>query len=248
MAWRSAKNKKPPRRVSPDDVWQDRLPWFRLYRFLQVTLGAVLRGAFRVQRVNLESLPKTGALILVTNHFSNIDPALVIASAPRPLFHFAKQGVFRPRGFRHWLFLTAGGQIPVDRERGGNEAAVRAAVRALARGAAMAVYPEGHRSPDGRLRRGRTGVGRLALLTGAPCYPVAVQGTFEAWPKQRKFPRLFRRTRVIVGAPRVYPKDLRRANDPRAAQKVTDELMSDVAKLLGQSYDPATAPPPTAAH
>lgn len=169
---------------------------------------------------------------------------IVIAASHRLLFHFAKHTLFR-KGFLRWLFLHGGGQVPVVREAvGGNEEALRAAVRAVEQGAAFCVYPEAHRSPDGRMRRGRPGAGRLAYLTGAPCYPVAVQGTYEVWPKGRRLPRLFRGTRVIVGEPRVFPRDARKAEDTPTAQAATDLLMKDLANLIGEPYEPSRAPPP----
>jgi 1-acyl-sn-glycerol-3-phosphate acyltransferase len=216
----------------------------RTYRFLQASLGPVGRFLFRTKRIGLRKIPKKGAAILVTNHVSNLDPVLVVCSMRRPVFHLGKHTLFTKR-FRAWFFERLGGQIPVHRERGGNEGAIQAAVAVLRKGFALGIYPEAHRSPDGRLRRGKPGLGRIAYLSGAPCYPVAVDGTFRAWPKGRKFPKLFRRTRLIVGDPRVYPRDPAKAEDFEACQAVTDELMTDIARLLGQPYDAKTAPPPT---
>lgn len=228
-----------------DRAWrEDHHPWFRLYRFLRFFLGGLIRLLFRVQRVGVRTIPRTGPVILVTNHASNLDPILVVASVPRPLFHLGKHTLFIRRPSRYF-FYHMGGQIPVDRQAGGNEAALQAAVRALGRGVAFAIYPEGHRSSDGQLRRGKTGVGRLALLSGAPCYPVAVDRTWLVWPKHERFPRLFRRTRVLVGAPRRYPKDPEAAENRARTQQIADELMGDLAKLLGQPYDPSAALPPS---
>jgi 1-acyl-sn-glycerol-3-phosphate acyltransferase len=214
----------------------------RTYRTLQAVFGPVARFLFRTQRVGVNRIPKRGPAILVTNHVSNLDPVVVVLSMHRPIFHLGKHTLFTKR-FRSWFFQTLGGQIPVNREKGGNEAAIQAAVAALRKGFAIGIYPEAHRSPDGRLRRGKPGLGRIAYLSGAPCYPVAVDGTFHVWPKGKKMPRLFRRTRVIVGEPRAYPVDAAKAESYDACQAVTDELMSDIARLLGQDYDPTRAPP-----
>lgn len=214
--------------------------WF--FRFVQWTLSPLVRFTFATRRVNHKSIPKKGPVILVSNHCSNIDPVLVVVSMRRTVYHLGKHTLFKSWPTR-FFFGTLGGQIPVDRERGGNLAAVNAAVRVLETGRALGIYPEGRRSPDGKLCRGRTGVARLALLTGAPVYPVAIEGTHRIWPKGKTFPRLFRRTRVIVGAPRQYPKDPEHADDPRRAREITDEIMMDLARLLGQDdYDPKTAP------
>lgn len=221
--------------------WGEDRHALRLYRSLQVVLGPIARFLFRTRRSGIRKIPKRGPVILVTNHASNLDPVLVVLSMRRPVFHLGKRELFTTR-FRSWFFQTLGGQIPVDRERGGNDPAIDAAVRALERGMAIGIYPEAHRSPDGRLQRGKFGVGRLAYLTGAPCYPVAVDGTFEVWPKTKRLPRPFRRTRILVGEPRRYARDAARAQDREACQRVADDLMGDLAKLLGQDYDPATAP------
>lgn len=223
---------------------EDRRHAIRTYRTLQVTAGAVARWLFSVKRVGIRKIPKRGPCILVTNHVSNLDPVIVVASMRRPIFHLGKHTLFTKR-FRAWFFETLGGQIPVNREGGGNEAAIQAALKALKKGFALGIYPEAHRSPDGRLRRGKAGLGRIVYLSGAPVYPVAVDGTFEVWPKGKTMPRLFKRTRVVVGEPRHYPLDPAKAENYAACQAVTDEVMGDIARLLGQPYDPATALPPT---
>lgn len=199
------------------------------------TFGPIARFLFQVRRRNTRRIPKKGPCILVVNHVSNLDPVVVVAAVRRPVLHLAKHTLFTKR-FRSFFFQRVLGQIPVNRERGGNEAAIEAALHALEQGAALAVYPEGSRSPDGRLQRGRSGLGRLALLSGAPCIPVAVDGMFEVLPKHRKMPRLLRPVRVLVGEPRRWSPDPERAADRDACQAITDELMSELARLLGQSY------------
>lgn len=233
------------RRPPPDAVraWTEREPAARTYRAIQATVSPLLRGVFRIERHGVRRIPKKGPVILVTNHASNLDPVLVIASVRRPLYHLGKHTLFTTR-LRSWFFQTLGGQIPVNRERGGNEPAIQAAVAALERGVALGIYPEAHRSPDGTLRRGKSGVGRIAYLSGAPCIPVAVEGTWRVWPKGRRFPKLFSRTRVLVGAPRTWPRDPAKAADRDACQEVADTLMADLASLLGQPYDAKRAPPP----
>jgi 1-acyl-sn-glycerol-3-phosphate acyltransferase len=205
------------------------------YRLVQILFGWLVRLLFLTSRHGLEKLPKKGPVILASNHASNIDPVLVVASMPRPIFHLGKHTLFR-----HWLpglFLqTLGGQIPVDRETGGNQSALDAGLIVLERGLALGIYPEGTRSSNGKLQPGRTGVALFAFLTGAPVYPVALQGTYEAWPRQKRFPRLFRRTRLLVGEPIQVPKDPRAADDPRRCRQLTDDIMTALGRLVGQSY------------
>lgn len=221
--------------------WEGEFHATRLYRFLQILVSPIFRFFFRIKRSGHKTIPRTGGVILVTNHSSYLDPVIVVGSIPRPIFHLGKHTLFTTR-FRRWFFGTLGGQIPVHRGRGSNEGAVRAAVNVLGEGLALGIYPEGTRSPDGRLCRGRTGVARVALLSGAPIYPVALVGTREAWPPGKGFPRLFRQVKVLVGSPRRYEVDPQKADDPRELRRVTDEIMTDLARLLGQPYDPATAP------
>jgi 1-acyl-sn-glycerol-3-phosphate acyltransferase len=212
----------------------------RLYRMLQQIASPLIRGLFNVKRVQHAKIPKQGGVILVSNHCSNIDPVLVVGSIGRPVFHLGKHTLFTSHA-KTWFFQHMGGQIPVDRRAGGNEAAIDAAVRCVEAGNALGIYPEGHRSPDGRLHKGKTGVARIAVRTGAPIFPVAIKGTYEVWPKGQGFPKLFRPTEVIVGTPRVYPKQPALVGDDRLMRAITDELMMDLAKLLHQPYDPAAA-------
>jgi len=226
--------------VRPTD-WEAERHATRLYRVLQILASPIIRFFFWTRRRGHRQIPKRGPVILVSNHNSNLDPLLVVGSIPRPVFHLGKHTLFTTR-FRRWFFQKLGGQIPVDRNRGGNEDAIRAAVHVLGRGYALGIYPEGRRSPDGNLCRGRTGVARVALLSGAPVYPVGLVGAREVWPKGKAFPRFFRRTQCLVGPPRQYAVDPAKADDARELRRVTDEIMTDLAKVLGQPYDPATAP------
>lgn len=229
-----------PPAAPPTTAWTKRRHALRLYRFLQILLAPLIRFFFLTRRRGHKTIPRKGPVILVSNHASNIDPVLVVGSVRRPVFHLGKHTLFTSR-FKAWFFQTLGGQIPVDRFRGGNQAAVEAALRVLERGQALGIYPEGGRTPDGRLCRGHTGVARIALLSGAPVYPVAIAGTYRAWPKRKKLPRLFRPTKVLVGAPRVYSRDPRAADDASQLRRITDELMTDLAGLLGQPYEPRQA-------
>jgi 1-acyl-sn-glycerol-3-phosphate acyltransferase len=200
------------------------------------------RLLFATRRIGHKRLPKKGAVILASNHVSNIDPVLVVLSMRRPIFHLAKHTLFK-NWFTRGFFEYLGGQISVDRDRGGNEAAFEAGKAVLARGLALGIYPEGVRSYDGLLTAGRTGVARLALLTGSPIYPVAIDGTFRVWPRGQRFPRLFRRTRVIVGDPIPVERDEQAAGDPRRLRELTDRVMYALAGLLGQPDPPKSVDP-----
>jgi 1-acyl-sn-glycerol-3-phosphate acyltransferase len=224
------------------EAWNGRSHPLWLYRFVQFMLGPLIRLVFNVRRRGHRTIPKRGPVILATNHASVLDPVIVVASMHRTVHHLAKHTLFR-RWFWRFFFETLGGQIPVDRDRGGNRAAVDAAVTALRRGVALGIYPEGGRSPDGRLRMGRTGVARIALTAGVPIYPVAVMGPDRVLPKWSWFPRLFRRTEVRVGPPIWVPLDPAAADDPRRCRELTDRVMIALGDLIGQVYDPADPPP-----
>jgi 1-acyl-sn-glycerol-3-phosphate acyltransferase len=206
-----------------------------LYALVQRLGAGPVRFAFHVSARGFEKIPRTGPVILASNHASNIDPVLVVACLRRPLFHLGKHTLFGSR-FGSWFLETLGGQIPVDRESGGNEDSLEAGLEVLQRGLALGIYPEGTRTPDGRLQPGRTGVALFAYLTGAPVFPVALKGTFETWPRDRRFPRLRLPTAVIVGDPITVPREPAAAQDPRRCRQLTDDIMTALGGLLGLTY------------
>ncbi len=222
-------------------VWHTGEPPVRLYRTVQLLLGWTLRLAFLTRCQGIEKIPGKGPVILASNHPSYLDAPLVVASIPRPVFYLGKHTIVN-HPFASLFLKRLGGQIPVDTETGGNEDALQAGLRVLARGFALGICPEGTRSPDGRLMRARTGVARFAFLTGTPVYPVAVGGTYRAWPVKRKLPRLFAGTEIIVGDPVTVTRDPRAADDPRLCRQLADEIMARLGELLGQPYEPAPLP------
>ncbi len=219
-------------------IWHTGEPLVRGYRAVQVLLGWVVRLAFLTKRQGLEKIPKEGPVILASNHPSYLDAPLVVASVRRPVFYLGKHTIFN-NPFGSLFLKKLGGQIPVDRETGGNEDALQAGLRVLARGFALGICPEGTRSPDGRLMRARTGVAIFAFLTGTPVYPVAIEGTFRAWPVRRKYPRLFTPTEIIVGDPLIVTRDPLAADNPRLCRQLADDIMARLGGLLGQPYEPA---------
>jgi 1-acyl-sn-glycerol-3-phosphate acyltransferase len=217
-----------------------------LYRLVQRVGAGPVRFAFRTSARGIDKIPRTGPVIVASNHASNIDPVLVVACLGRPLFHLGKHTLFGSR-FAGWFLETLGGQIPVDRETGGNEDSLEAGLEVLGRGLALGIYPEGTRTPDGLLLPGRTGVALFAFLTGAPVFPVALKGTFEAWPRGRRFPRLRMPTSVIVGDPIRVPREPAAAEDPRRCRQLTDDIMTALGSLLGLTYQRARVPGSTTA-
>jgi 1-acyl-sn-glycerol-3-phosphate acyltransferase len=181
-----------------------------------------------------EHVPADGPVILASNHLSFIDSVVIRFAAPRRVMFLTKAEYFTGRGLRGRLmrwFFTAAGSVPVSRgQHRAAQAALDAALEVLAAGTVFGIYPEGTRSLDGRLYRGRTGVAWLALTSGAPVVPVALHGTERLQPVGKRLPRPHRVT-VRFGPP------LRFTGDPgsaRARRAVTNEVMHAIADLSGQ--------------
>jgi 1-acyl-sn-glycerol-3-phosphate acyltransferase len=208
-------------------------------RTVRLFLAWLVRLLWRTSRRGHQSVPRRGAVIVAFNHASLLDAPLVSASIPRPLYYLVKEVVFGG-GVRAFLLRHVFGQIRL-RDAGSNAGALVDAIAVLELGRAVALAPEGTRSPDGEIKRGRTGVAMLAYATGAPVYPVAIGGAYEAWPRSRRRPRLFAPTSVTVGDPIVVERDPAASDDPRRCRMLTDEVMGAIAAQLGKPYEPAQA-------
>jgi 1-acyl-sn-glycerol-3-phosphate acyltransferase len=208
-----------------------------LYGVLHRIVPPLLRAIWRPHVIGLENVPRSGPLILASNHQSFIDSVVIPAVAPRPVNFLAKSDYFEGRGIKGRLvkewFVTFGA-MPVDRDD--SRAAIASldtALGVLAEGGAFGIYPEGTRSRDGRLYRGRTGVAQLALTSGAPIVPVGLIGTDRLQPVGSNRPRLVRIT-VKFGE----PIDVRGRYDGvppgKARREITDAVMDAIQKLTGQ--------------
>jgi 1-acyl-sn-glycerol-3-phosphate acyltransferase len=203
-------------------------------------IGPLLRLLLRPRVVGAAHIPATGPVILAGNHLSFIDPVALAALARRRVRFLAASTYFVKRGLGGrfvGLFLTHTGMEPIDRSGGSaSEASLLAGLAVLSRGRVLGIYPEGSRSRDGRLHRGRTGVARLALLSGAPVVPVAMIGTDQVLPVHSRsvLPRL-RRIEMRVGAP-LLPDPTASATDGVALRVFTDEVMAALQQLSGQEY------------
>nr|WP_084693261.1 lysophospholipid acyltransferase family protein [Actinomadura atramentaria] len=203
-------------------------------------VAPVLRLIFRPRVEGLENVPHYGPLIVASNHLSFIDSFIIPLSLPRPVTYVAKAEYFEGGGlkgrFVHW-FLTTLGHVPI--ERGAQRAAMGAleqAVEILENGGAFAIYPEGTRSQDGRLYRGRTGVGWLVLASGARVLPVGLAGTERIQPIGSGRPRVLApRPTVRIGKPLEFDhyRDLPPA---RARRVITDDIVTAIRELTGQEY------------
>jgi 1-acyl-sn-glycerol-3-phosphate acyltransferase len=202
----------------------------------RLTLGPIARALFRAKIVGRKNVPPSGPVILASNHLSFIDSVVITLFARRPVSFLAKDTYFTGtgvKGFASRIFFRGIGAIPVSRGAGqAAQDALDAGLGLLEAGEAFAIYPEGTRSRDGRLYRGKTGVAWLALTAGVPVVPVALKGTNEVQPIGSKGIRPAKVT-IQFGA----PLDLSRhgkADSGRARRHATDEVMDAIAALSGQ--------------
>ncbi|MEV6489066.1 lysophospholipid acyltransferase family protein [Actinoplanes sp. NPDC051633] len=216
-----------------------------LYSFGKITVGNAMILGWRPKVEGLENIPQTGGAIFAGNHLSVADELFLGAVVPRHLAFWAKSEYFHGAGLRGRFnrFIMEGlGAIKV--ERAGGRAALTAfdgAIPVLKAGDSVAIYPEGTRSPDGRLYRGRTGAARLAVAAGVPLIPVGVIGTDKVQPIGQPYPKPVGWGKVTIKFGK--PIDTEGRPDDRTALRVlTDELMSEIQKLTGQEYVPRYAP------
>lgn len=215
----------------------------------RLTLGPVARGLFRAKIVGRRNVPKKGPVLLASNHLSFIDSVVITLFAPRPVSFLAKDSYFTGKGFKGFLsrtFFTSIGAIPVKRGAGqAAQDALHAGLSLLHEGEAFAVYPEGTRSRDGRLYRGKTGVAWLALNAGVPVIPVALKGTDKVQPIGSNGIRPAK-VSIEFGAPIDLSKH-GKADSGRARRHATDEVMDAIAAMSGQERagDYNEAPPKT---
>ncbi len=210
------------------------------YWFLRwIALGPVLRVLFRPEVEGLEHVPEEGPAILASNHLSYTDWVFMPLTLNRKVTFVAKAEYFTTPGLKGWVqkhFFRGAGQVPIDRSSGDAAAgALRAAKKVLAAGELFGIYPEGTRSHDGKLYRGKVGVARLAIETGIPVVPVAVVGTDIVAPPGKKFGR-WTRPRVRFGRPLDFSRYQGMENDRYILRSVTDEIMYEIMRLSGQEY------------
>jgi 1-acyl-sn-glycerol-3-phosphate acyltransferase len=209
------------------------------YWIAKAILAPILRIVFRPWVEGLENVPRTGPAIFASNHVSFSDSFFFPLVVPRKITFLAKSDYFTGRGIKGWLtrqFFAGVGQVPVDRSGGrASEGALRTALRILGEGKLLGIYPEGTRSPDGRLYRGKTGVARMALEAGVPVIPVAMIGTYELQPPGKVIPRI-KRPGVRIGAPLDFSRYAGMAGDRFVLRSMTDEIMYELMQLSGQEY------------
>ena len=210
-----------------------------------VLIGPLLRLLFRPRIEGVENIPSEGAAIVAGNHLSFSDHFLMPAMLHRRITFLAKAEYFTGPGIKGRLtaaFFRSVGQIPVDRSgRGAGQAAIEEGIGVLSKDQLLGIYPEGTRSHDGRLYKGRVGVAAMALRTGVPVIPCAMVGTFELQPPGRRLPRIGRVT-IRFGEPLDFSRFEGMESERAVLRAVTDEIMYAILGLSGQEYVDLYAP------
>lgn len=211
------------------------------YRFLKkVAIGPAIEVTFHPWIEGLENLPESGAAILASNHLSFSDSIFLPIAVPRKITFLAKAEYFNAPGLRGKVtaaFFRGAGQVPVDRT-GGNAgtAAIATGVRLLKEGHLLGIYPEGTRSPDARLYRGKTGVARMALEARVPVVPVAMINTEKVQPIGRSRPNFNVDVGIRIGKPLDFSRYYGMEDDRFVLRSLTDEIMYKILDLSGQEY------------
>jgi 1-acyl-sn-glycerol-3-phosphate acyltransferase len=204
-----------------------------------IVVGPWLRVLYRPWTQNMDVVPKQGSAILVSNHLSFSDSFFLPLVCPRPITFLAKAEYFTGKGIKGLfskMFFTGVGQVPIDRTSGrAAEAAINTGIRILKQGDLLGIYPEGTRTADGRLYRGKTGMARMALESGSPVIPVAMIGTYEIQPPGKVRPKI-RRVGIRFGEPLEFGRYEGLENDRFVLRSVTDEVMYALMELSGQEY------------
>jgi 1-acyl-sn-glycerol-3-phosphate acyltransferase len=211
------------------------------YWLIKIVLAIpLLHLFFRIEVHGRENLPRHGAAVIASNHLSTIDSVFVPLVIPRKVTYLAKSQFTTGRSLGAWFrrtLMQTIGQLSIDRSGGAASAlGIAAGAGVLAKGQVLGIYPEGTRSPDGRLYRGRTGIARILVEQNAPVVPVAVFGTPQVMPKGAKFPRLGRKVIIVFGPPLDFSRYAGVGEDRFVLRAITDEIVHAISKLSGQEY------------
>lgn len=204
-----------------------------------LVVGPPVRLVFRPRVEGLHHVPHEGPAILASNHLSFSDSIFLPLVVRRRITFPAKAEYFHGKGVRGWLtrkFMTLTGQIPIDRSGGkASLVALERGLEVLRAGELFGIYPEGTRSPDGRLYRGKTGMARLALEANVPIIPCAMIDTDKAQPTGQRIPNIVR-VGVRIGPPMAYPEHAGQTDRHEVLRQITDDVMRELQRLSGQEY------------
>ena len=210
------------------------------YWFMKnLVAGPILKTVFRPWVTGLDNIPKSGGVILASNHLSFIDSVFLPLVIDRRIFFLAKSDYFRGKGLKGWAtkgFMNGTGMLPIDRSGGkASEASLNTGLKVLHDGEVLGIYPEGTRSPDGKLYRGRTGVARMILEGNVPVVPVAMIDTEKIMPQGTTIPKV-QRLGIVIGEPLDFSRFAGLESDRFILRSITDEIMYELNRLSGQEY------------
>lgn len=212
----------------------------RYWLLKNLVVVPLLRVLFRFEIHGVHNVPKSGPAIMASNHMALLDSAFVPGAIPRHVAFLGKEQLFAGKSLGARFvrsFMRAMGQLEIDRSGGtASASSLGGGVDVLRAGKLLGIYPEGTRSPDGRLHRGRTGIARVLLDTPVPVVPIAVSGTEEILPRGAKFLRLGKRVIVTFGEPMDFSRYAGLAEDRFVLRAITDEIMHEIRRLSGQEY------------
>ena len=200
------------------------------YSFFKIILTPIFKLFYPLEVKGLENLPGEGGVILASNHSSYFDPIHLGLAVPRNIRWIAKKSFFDV----WWLgwFFKVTGCLPVNSEKA-NVETIKGALLVLREGEMLGIFPEGSRSRSGKLMSGELGVALLALRSGAPVVPVAIDGAFEAYPPDAKFPKP-RRIKLRFGQPLVFSAVKRGKTDKEILKAVTEKVMKNIKELMDE--------------
>ncbi|MDY0910008.1 lysophospholipid acyltransferase family protein [Microbacterium sp. CFBP9034] len=205
-----------------------------------VVIGPIVKAIFRPWIVGRRNIPTEGGAILASNHLSFVDSVILPLMIDRPVAFLAKSDYFTGKGLKGWstrVFLKGTGQLPIDRTGGkASEASLNTGLQVLGGGELLGIYPEGTRSPDGKLYRGRTGIARMALEAHVPVVPVVMVDTDTMMPIGRRVPNVVR-VGVVIGEPLDFSRFAGMEGDRYILRSITDEIMVALQRLGEQEYD-----------
>lgn len=205
-----------------------------------VVIGPIVKAIFRPWIVGRRNVPVEGGAILASNHLSFVDSIILPLMIDRPVAFLAKSDYFTGKGLKGWatrLFFKGTGQLPIDRSGGkASEASLNTGLQVLGGGELLGIYPEGTRSPDGKLYRGRTGIARMALEAHVPVVPVVMVDTDTMMPIGQRLPNVVR-VGVVIGEPLDFSRFAGMEGDRYILRSITDEIMVALQRLGEQEYE-----------
>lgn len=205
-----------------------------------VVIGPIVKAIFRPWIVGRRNIPVEGGAILASNHLSFVDSIILPLMIDRPVAFLAKSDYFTGKGLKGWatrMFFKGTGQLPIDRSGGkASEASLNTGLQVLGNGELLGIYPEGTRSPDGKLYRGRTGIARMALEAHVPVVPVVMVDTDTMMPIGQRLPNVVR-VGVVIGEPLDFSRFAGMEGDRYILRSITDEIMVALQRLGEQEYE-----------